>query len=129
MKNALGDEVEWSVNRGVLLVADRSVDPVAPLMHDFFFQGFLREHLDYKGDVITTPGILTDKDPQTGIMKSLPVVINEYDGNWQKYRHMHIADAMEQIPQEMQKFIDAHPEVARMKGLKVSGDAVCDNQE
>ena len=51
MKGA-ADDVDWNPNRGVLLVADRSMDPVAPLMHEYTYQCFVHDLCDVKGDLI-----------------------------------------------------------------------------
>jgi len=56
MKKIITKLTEWKADesreRGTLLICDRSIDPVAPLMHEFTFQSMLNDLLKVNGETV-----------------------------------------------------------------------------
>jgi hypothetical protein len=126
---ASDDAAQWNPNRGVLLIADRSLDPVAPLMHEFTYQVYfvtcflgcqviavhvfcfvcaqaaVYDLLQTKGDLVVSPGILQETNPKTKKKEDVPVVLDEYDALWRRFRHSHIGLVGESVSIEFQNFL------------------------
>lgn len=112
----------WNPNRGVLLVVDRSIDPVAPLMHEFTYQAAMHDLHQFKGDLITTPGMVIEKNPRTNKMEEVPVLIDEYDKLWQRFRHAPVPMVGPQLTSEWQAFLKENDAIVRMQKGKEAGD-------
>ena len=50
---------DWKYNtsrpRGTLLIVDRSIDPLAPLMHEYTYQAMINDLLQVKGELCKLP--------------------------------------------------------------------------
>ncbi|KAK6332398.1 vacuolar sorting protein VPS33/slp1 [Orbilia brochopaga] len=89
--------------RGTLFIVDRSLDPVAPLLHEFTYQAMAHDLLPIKND----NGKLTYAPASSD---GRPMVLNEDDKVWTKVRHMHMTDTINTVMKDLDKFIKDHPE-------------------
>ncbi|KAJ3021170.1 vacuolar sorting protein VPS33/slp1 [Thoreauomyces humboldtii] len=78
--------------RGILLIVDRSADILTPLLHHFTYQSMVMDVLGLV-DMKYLPEDATD-----------PVKLDESDVVWNQARHWHIAEVMEFLAAEVNKF-------------------------
>ncbi|KAH1364271.1 hypothetical protein KXV22_005975 [Aspergillus fumigatus] len=96
--------------RGVLLLADRSMDMVAPLIHEFTYQSMVHDLLPIKdGDKVTYTTVI---NTGSGGGQKKDMEINEEDNVWVEYRHQHMKDVLENLGRDFAKFREAHPQFA-----------------
>lgn len=90
--------------RSVLLILDRSLDPFAPLLHEFTFQALAHDLLDikdgrnysYETDINGTP-------------TKVDGVISEKDTDWSGLRHSHMHDVVETLVDKMSRLKKENP--------------------
>eukprot|EP01012_Entosiphon_sulcatum_P025549 TRINITY_DN30882_c0_g1_i1.p1 TRINITY_DN30882_c0_g1~~TRINITY_DN30882_c0_g1_i1.p1 ORF type:complete len:613 (-),score=124.44 TRINITY_DN30882_c0_g1_i1:76-1914(-) len=101
-------------NRATLLVLDRSVDCVAPLIHEFTYQAMLHDLL---GDAIQDTKYSYETVNQRGEKQTKEALLDEADPMWVEYRHRHIHDVQVGVAQKFQQFKDSY------KGPALKGKA------
>ncbi|KAG9445398.1 hypothetical protein H6P81_016738 [Aristolochia fimbriata] len=83
-----------------LLIVDRSIDQIAPVIHEWTYDAMCHDLLDMDGNKyvheITKPGGATEKKE---------VLLEEHDPVWLELRHAHIADASERLHEKMTDFV------------------------
>ncbi|WVQ75749.1 hypothetical protein IAR50_005380 [Cryptococcus sp. DSM 104548] len=90
--------------RAVLFVLDRSVDPAAPLLHEFWYQAMANDLLKitdgvhYKYKYTNTVGGQEEKVAD----------LNEDDPVWCSVRHLHMKDAIDTLMTDFGKFAQEH---------------------
>ncbi|KAL6934298.1 hypothetical protein ACO0OL_002840 [Hanseniaspora opuntiae] len=114
-----------SRQRSIMIICDRTLDLVSPLIHDFSYQSLVYNEIQDKDtfnnetDVYTyqvenETGGLDDKD---GIVRDI------YDKIWTELKYMHIVDAKNAINKKIEKLINDNPLlVDREKNVKTSSD-------
>lgn len=109
---------------GVLIVTDRSMDLVAPLIHEFTYQAMAHDLLPIKeGDKIFYKTIINEG---TADEQEKEMEIGEKDEIWVKNRHMHMKDTIEKLMGDFQKFIDENPHFTNQSGDATSLNAIKD---
>lgn len=93
--------------RGALYILDRSLDLIAPILHEFTYQAMAHDLLPIRdGDKVTFRTIINQDRPDR---EEKDLEINEKDKIWVDNRHRHMKDTIEKIMSEFQRFIDANP--------------------
>ncbi|KAJ5262293.1 hypothetical protein N7524_007598 [Penicillium chrysogenum] len=101
--------------RGVLLVVDRSMDLLAPLLHEFTYQAMVHDLLPVTdGDKVTYKTVLNQGSTNEEVKE---MDIGEHDRVWVDYRHMHMKDVLGKLGEDFAKFRAAHPQFAEEVGL------------
>ncbi|EPS36022.1 hypothetical protein H072_10488 [Dactylellina haptotyla CBS 200.50] len=95
--------------RGVLFVVDRSMDPVAPLLHEFTYQAMAHDLLPIKEENGKFSYSPDPKDPKE-------MVLADSDEVWTKMRHKHMTDTIREVREDLDKFIKAHPQFQTEQG-------------
>ncbi|EAW12936.1 Sec1 family protein [Aspergillus clavatus NRRL 1] len=96
--------------RGVLLVVDRSMDMIAPLVHEFTYQSMVHDLLPIKdGDKVTYTTVINAGSHNEDKKE---MEINEEDHVWVEYRHQHMKDVLERLGEDFAKFRAANPQFA-----------------
>eukprot|EP00160_Parvularia_atlantis_P017206 Unigene5822_Nuclearia_a/m.17783 Unigene5822_Nuclearia_a/g.17783 ORF Unigene5822_Nuclearia_a/g.17783 Unigene5822_Nuclearia_a/m.17783 type:complete len:609 (+) Unigene5822_Nuclearia_a:2-1828(+) len=97
--------------RPSLLVLDRSVDIVAPFLHEFTYQAMVQDllqivdnHYSFKSTTIAGTDALKN------------VLLDEDDTMWASLRHMHIAETIETITRQFQEFTASNKAAAKVQG-------------
>ncbi|XP_065142596.1 syntaxin-binding protein 3 [Paramisgurnus dabryanus] len=72
-----------------LLIVDRALDPVSPILHELTYQAMAYDLIPIKDNIY-------EYKVKDGSKKE--ALLNEEDELWVKLRHMHIAEVTEQIP-------------------------------
>lgn len=96
--------------RGTLYILDRSMDLVAPLVHEFTYQSMIHDLLPIKEGERVTYKVTTNAGDENEETKEL--AITEKDKLWLANRHQHMKDTIEKLMGEFQKFLDANPHFA-----------------
>lgn len=104
-----------------LLILDRSIDPLSPLLHDFYYQPMLYDLLDIKNNVCEyeyEEDLKTEPEEEEKLIKgqkikkkmvmTKKVQLTEEDEIFLNYRYKHIAEVLEGIPREFQKFVETN---------------------
>eukprot|EP00249_Psilotum_nudum_P019849 c27445_g1_i3 orf=1768-3075(-) len=82
-----------------LVIVDRSIDPIAPVIHEWTFDAMCHDLLNMEGNKyvyeITT---------STGRAEKKEVLLEEHDPIWVELRHLHIADANLRLSEKMSQF-------------------------
>ncbi|CAO1601596.1 syntaxin binding protein 1 [Xanthoria calcicola] len=96
--------------RGVLIIADRSLDLFAPLLHEFTYQAMVHDLLPltegdkvyYKPSASQAGKAQRDKDQEIG----------EKDSVWVKFRHLHMKDLLDEMVKDFNAFKAQNPQFA-----------------
>ncbi|XVE76969.1 hypothetical protein DITRI_Ditri13aG0023800 [Diplodiscus trichospermus] len=83
-----------------LLILDRSVDQIAPVIHEWTYDAMCHDLLDMDGNkyVIEVPS------KSGGPPEKKEVLLEDHDPVWLELRHAHIADASERLHDKMTTF-------------------------
>lgn len=109
MKKKLQQLKDWKQNesreRGTLLIVDRSLDPVAPLMHEYTYQCMINDLLKVNGELVKLPMENAqelksdDAEEATG-----ELVLSEDDSLWVEMRHFHIGQVLHDVTAKFKEF-------------------------
>lgn len=90
--------------RGLLIVADRSLDLFAPLVHEFTYQAMVHDLLPLvEADKIWYKSTESQGKDQE---------ISEKDHIWVKYRHLHMKDLLDELVKDFEAFKRQNPQFA-----------------
>lgn len=110
--------------QGVLIITDRSMDLVSPLIHEFTYQAMAHDLLPIKeGDKVLYKTVVTEGD---GDKQEKEMEIGEKDRIWVENRHRHMKDTIEKLMSDFKKFIDDNPHFANSEGDATSLNAIKD---
>lgn len=100
-----------------LLVLDRSVDQIAPVIHEWTYDAMCRDLLNLEGNkyVHEVPS------KTGGPPEKKEVLLEEHDPIWFELRHLHIADASERLHEKMTNFVTKN-KAAQIHGSRNNGD-------
>ncbi|KAJ5077206.1 protein rop [Anaeramoeba ignava] len=101
--------------RSVMIIFDRSYDPVSPLLHEFTYQAMVYDNIQlvndkYQQQIINRTGNATTKE----------VSLDEKDSIWKEKRHKHIAMVIQEITTEFNNFLEKNQTAKFAKGHKIS---------
>ncbi|KAG9158915.1 hypothetical protein Leryth_013304 [Lithospermum erythrorhizon] len=84
-----------------LLILDRTVDQIAPIIHEWTYDAMCHDLLNMEGNkyVYEVP---SKKD---GPPEKKEVLLEDHDPIWLELRHTHIADASERLHEKMTNFV------------------------
>ncbi len=90
--------------KGVVLVVDRAVDVIAPLMHEFTYQALVGDQCAIQGEFCYLDAErFSSFTPAEKEQKTL--ILNEKDDPlWGEFRHQHIGTVMAAVPAQLRKF-------------------------
>ncbi|OMH81235.1 Protein transport protein sec1, partial [Zancudomyces culisetae] len=118
--NEKGDDKKGTgKNKGVLLVVDRSVDLLAPLLHEFTYEAMA---MDLAEEQIETDNKMRRKynysvDLANGQTEPRSMELGNNgsggeDAVWREYRYQHISDAQGRLLKEVEKFAQSNKAIA-----------------
>ncbi|PRQ18028.1 putative sec1-like protein [Rosa chinensis] len=96
-----------------LLILDRSVDQIAPIIHEWTYDAMCHDLLNMDGNkyVQEVPG------KNGGPPEKKEVLLEDHDPVWLELRHAHIADASERLHDKMTNFVSKN-KAAQMHGSR-----------
>ncbi|EST04560.1 Sec1-like protein [Kalmanozyma brasiliensis GHG001] len=95
-------KVETSRPRGVLFITDRSMDTVAPFLHEFSYQAMCNDLLPvedgtrYHYTFYSAEGEREEKE----------AILSDEDNVWTAVRHLHIAEAIDKLTRDFKRFAE-----------------------
>lgn len=93
--------------RGTLYILDRSLDLIAPIVHEFTYQAMVHDLLPVKdGEKVTYRMKVNEGESN---QEEKDVEISEKDKIWVANRHRHMKDTIEKLMGEFQRFIADNP--------------------
>ncbi|GAP86352.1 putative Sec1 family protein [Rosellinia necatrix] len=115
ISDELDEYAQWNPNfpppssrpQGVLIVTDRSMDLMAPLVHEFTYQAMAHDLLPIKdGDKTTFHMTFNEGTPE---MEEKDIELTDRDKVWVENRHKHMKDTIDKLMGDFQKFLDQNP--------------------
>ncbi|KAL2141891.1 hypothetical protein VTI28DRAFT_1824 [Corynascus sepedonium] len=98
--------------QSVLLVTDRSMDLMAPLLHEFTYQAMVHDLLpirDQENGKVTFHMTANEKGTPA---EEKDMELGEKDVVWVANRHCHMKDTIDKLMNDFQKFLDQNPHFA-----------------
>lgn len=93
--------------QGILLVTDRSMDLMAPLVHEFTYQAMAHDLLPIQDTGKTTYHMTVNEDSPEAEEKDME--LSDKDKVWVENRHRHMKDTIDKLMGDFQKFLDQNP--------------------
>lgn len=128
----LDEYAQWNPNfppqssrpQGVLIVTDRSMDLMAPLIHEFTYQAMAHDLLPIKdGDKTTFHMIVNEGSPDA---EEKDMELTEKDKVWVENRHRHMKDTIDKLMSDFQRFLDENPHFTNSNSDTTSLNAIKD---
>jgi syntaxin-binding protein 1 len=109
-------------NRAVLLIVDRTVDNVAPLLHEFTYQAMINDLLTvYEGG---TKYRYSYQSATEGLKEKEVLLDETIDQLWASLRHSHIAECNETLVNNFNKFLNENRAAMGLSGRQARPDGV-----
>lgn len=100
--------------QSVLVITDRSMDLMAPLVHEFTYQAMAHDLLKIKeGEKVTYHMRINEGD---GTEEEKDMELQEKDTLWVDNRHRHMKDTIDKLMSDFKKFLDKNPNAAKGDG-------------
>eukprot|EP00357_Protocruzia_adherens_P016360 CAMPEP_0115011938 /NCGR_PEP_ID=MMETSP0216-20121206/24390_1 /TAXON_ID=223996 /ORGANISM="Protocruzia adherens, Strain Boccale" /LENGTH=757 /DNA_ID=CAMNT_0002380801 /DNA_START=1464 /DNA_END=3738 /DNA_ORIENTATION=+ len=90
-------------DRAILLILDRSIDPLTPLLHDFYYEAMTYDLLDIQHHIYKY-----ESQNNLGQVQEKECLLTSEDELWRRYKYRHLMDVLESIPEEMNAFIESN---------------------
>ncbi|CAI2727102.1 unnamed protein product [Schistosoma spindalis] len=81
-------------DQSLLLIVDRSLDPVSPLLHELTLQAMCYDLLTVEENTIEYSG-------------NRKANVSDGDALWKEFRHQHVADVTRALPQRVREFAES----------------------
>jgi syntaxin-binding protein 1 len=105
-----------------MFVVDRSMDPVAPFLHEFTYQAMIHDLLPLDEGptyryvllrcsqtmVLTAVGYSYKVKTALGAIEQKEALLNEDDPIWTEIRHMHMKEAIDKLMVDFNRFTNEH---------------------
>ncbi|AAF79632.1 F5O11.8 [Arabidopsis thaliana] len=96
-----------------LLILDRSIDQIAPVIHEWTYDAMCHDLLNMEGNKYVH--VIPSKSG--GQPEKKDVLLEEHDPIWLELRHAHIADASERLHDKMTNFLSKN-KAAQLQGKR-----------
>ncbi|XP_058086242.1 SNARE-interacting protein KEULE-like isoform X3 [Magnolia sinica] len=83
-----------------LLILDRTVDQIAPVIHEWTYDAMCHDLLEMDGNKYVYESSKSGGEPE-----KKEVILEDHDPVWLELRHAHIADASERLHDKMTNFV------------------------
>ena len=101
--------------RAVLLITDRTMDLMSPIVHELTYQAMAMDLLPVQddGEKVTYRNTIRRGQPD---QEEKDIELNDKDRLWVHHRHMHMKDLLVQLSEEFKKFQAKNPQFAESEG-------------
>ncbi|KAI1377721.1 Sec1-like protein [Hypoxylon crocopeplum] len=128
----LDEYAQWNPNfpppssrpQGVLIVTDRSMDLMSPLIHEFTYQAMAHDLLPIKDNDKTTFHMTLNEGSPDAEEKDME--LTDKDKVWIENRHRHMKDTIDKLMGDFQKFLDQNPHFTNSNSDTTSLNAIKD---
>ncbi|XP_042024626.1 SNARE-interacting protein KEULE-like isoform X2 [Salvia splendens] len=100
-----------------LLILDRSIDQIAPIIHEWTYDAMCHDLLNMDGNKY----IHEVPSKTGGRPEKKEVLLEDHDPIWLELRHAHIADASERLHEKMTNFVSKN-KAAQIHGSRSGGE-------
>ncbi|KAM7188213.1 Sec1 family protein [Rhypophila sp. PSN 637] len=115
VQKELDDFREWDPNfppqssrpQGILLITDRTMDLMAPLLHEFTYQAMAHDLLPIKDSIRPTYHMTINEG--TPAAEEKDAELSDKDKVWVENRHRHMKDTIDKLMGDFQRFLDQNP--------------------
>ncbi|KAK2730333.1 Sec1 family protein [Colletotrichum kahawae] len=115
VQEELDEYAQWNQNfppqtsrpTGTLIITDRSMDLMAPLVHEFTYQAMAHDLLDIKDGDKVTYHMVTNEG--TAEVEEKDMELSDKDTVWVDNRHRHMKDTIDKLMGDFRKFLEANP--------------------
>ena len=105
--------------RGALYITDRSMDLMAPFVHEFTYQAMAFDLLPIQdGEKVTFRTVVNEEEPGA---EEKDMEISDKDKIWVENRHTHMKDTLQKLISDFQKFISDNPNFTNQDAQNVAG--------
>uniref|UniRef100_A0A5B6YPL4 Putative SNARE-interacting protein KEULE-like isoform X1 n=1 Tax=Davidia involucrata TaxID=16924 RepID=A0A5B6YPL4_DAVIN len=101
-----------------LLILDRSVDQIAPIIHEWTYDAMCHDLLNMEGNKYVHE--VTSKTG--GLPEKKEVLLEDHDPVWLELRHAHVADASERLHEKMTSFVSKNRAAQIQHGSRDGGE-------
>jgi syntaxin-binding protein 1 len=101
-----------------LLILDRSVDQIAPIIHEWTYDAICHDLLNLEGNKY----VQEVPSKTGGPPEKKEVLLEDHDPVWLELRHAHIADASERLHEKMTSFISKNKAAQIQHGSRDGGE-------
>jgi syntaxin-binding protein 1 len=128
----LDEYAQWNPNfpppssrpQGILMVTDRTLDIMAPLVHEFTYQAMAHDLLPIQeGEKTTFHMTVNEGSPEA---EEKDVELSDKDKVWIENRHRHMKDTIDKLMGDFQKFLDQNPHFTNANSDTTSLNAIKD---
>lgn len=132
VQEELDEYAQWNPNfppptsrpQGVLVITDRSMDLMAPLVHEFTYQAMAHDLLPIKeGDKVTFHMKINEG---TANEEEKDMELHDKDKVWVDNRHRHMKDTIDKLMDDFNKFINQNPNFTNENQNTTSLNAIKD---
>ena len=96
--------------QATLIITDRSMDIMAPLVHEFTYQAMAHDLLPIKeGDKVTYRTVINQGTPEA---EEKDMELSDKDKIWVENRHRHMKDTIDKLMGDFRKFLEQNPHFA-----------------
>ncbi|XP_071707491.1 SNARE-interacting protein KEULE-like isoform X2 [Rutidosis leptorrhynchoides] len=96
-----------------LLILDRSIDQIAPIIHEWTYDAMCHDLLDMDGNKY-----VHEVPSTTGGFETKEFLLEDHDAVWLELRHSHIADASERLHDKMTNFVSKNKAAQMQQGSR-----------
>jgi syntaxin-binding protein 1 len=102
IQSAARELPDWKYNdmRATLLIVDRSVDPIAPLMHEYTYQAMVNDVLNVDGQIVTLSKVASGSSEDS----KGPFLLDDEEDLYKEMRHQHISEVTQNVTQRFNNF-------------------------
>ena len=90
-----------SRQRSTLLITDRTLDVIAPFLHEFTYQAMANDLLPIEGGTKYTYKFQS----AAGTYEDKTAVLSDADSVWTEIRHMHMREAIDKLMADFNQFM------------------------
>ncbi|KAJ0229159.1 SNARE-interacting protein KEULE [Hirschfeldia incana] len=101
-----------------LLILDRSIDQIAPIIHEWTYDAMCHDLLNMEGNKY----VHVIPSNSGGQPETKDVLLEEHDPIWLELRHAHIADASERLSDKMTNFLSKNKAAQLQHGKRDGGE-------
>ncbi|KAK1285793.1 SNARE-interacting protein KEULE [Acorus calamus] len=101
-----------------LLIVDRSIDQIAPIIHEWTYDAMCHDVLNMDGNKY----IHEIPSKSGGAPEKKEVLLEDHDPIWLELRHAHIADASERLHEKMTNFVSKNKAAQISHGSRNGGE-------
>lgn len=96
--------------QATLIITDRAMDIMAPLVHEFTYQAMAHDLLPIKeGDKVTYRTVINQGTPEA---EEKDMELSDKDKIWVENRHRHMKDTIDKLMGDFRKFLEQNPHFA-----------------